>query len=328
MNQAARTFIDRSAHTAKNAEGYPAARKRPEKSLRKNSGNVGNLVVFKPRQSPASRLETQHAERGIPEQQQASAAPTPINEHMLASSAANHEQRVFSSNDSLPATATLKPGFKQSTYAKVFAGVAVIAIGVTWIAMKSATPEPRIQAPAASDQASNDTGVVAPSTNDQASNETGVATPSADTLDTRPEEEYLDEINWLNDQNHFLGVEVEVLSQEALDLNRQLLDLELELATLSQPAEPDTEPKVVYESVDVPLGVTLSAESKNSAQDSYEQPNLANQMLNHDPNTGFYLNGQFNEGSEAPIENHTGVGLRERPAANQNTGYPPIVPSE
>jgi len=67
-------------------------------------------------------------------------------------------------------------------------------------------------------------------------------------------EKYLDEIEWLNQQNKDLQFELDVLNAESTDLNYELLQLELQVAALKLQSEPPTETRIVYNFVDTPIG--------------------------------------------------------------------------
>ena len=136
------------------------------------------------------------------------------------------------------------------------------------------------------------------------------------------ENDLLDEMKWLQEQNQFLHIELETLAEETLELNRELLDLELQRAAAEQLVEPAPEKKIVYDLVDVPLGTNIAFEPGEN-----EKPDLTDTALSYDPDTGFYLNPQFDEASNVPTENDASGSAPEAPQPPEKIAFPPIQSS-
>ncbi|MFK7858484.1 MAG: hypothetical protein AB8B64_06680 [Granulosicoccus sp.] len=86
------------------------------------------------------------------------------------------------------------------------------------------------------------------------------------------EEEYLEEINWLTNQNNELKLEVFDLRQESLDLNNELLQLELEVVSMRFQLEKTVETRIVYNFVDVPIGSQQTLQSSSRASFANNNP--------------------------------------------------------
>ena len=329
MNQAAHAAADADVHTAVEVRGFTPSRKRPKKTLRQASDYVGNLVAFSHRPRPSAPSHSSTRDAGLSGQQTTAAHP-PADRQMLANSAANTNQQEDIVRAPTAATAAGKPGFRYSTLVKVLAGLSVVVIGVIWIATKISAPDTEKQESDRASSVSNPSVSQEPISIEPASSDLANTDSEATTADYAPEPDLLDEIKWLQEQNQFLQAEKERLSYETLDLNKELLDMELKLSTNSQQVETRTEPEVVYNFVDVPIGNTVSAAPDErdqpvfSASDERDQPDLSDEVLNYDPDTGYYLNPQFDESSNTSSGNNGTGNDAGGPLPPDTAAYPPI----
>ena len=341
MNQAAHAAADADVHTAVEVRGYTPSRKRPKKTLRQASDCVGNLVAFSHQPRPSAPSHSSTWDAGLSGQQTPAAHP-PADRQMLASSAANNDQLDNIARAPTAATAAGKPGFRYLTLVKVLAGLAVVVIGVIWIATKTSAPDTENQEPYLSGSVSNLPVSQEPTSIEPALTNPANSDTEAAAADYAPEPDLLDEIKWLQEQNQFLQAEKERLSYETLDLNKELLDMELKLSTNSPQVEPSTEPEVVYNFVDVPIGNTVSAASDEpdqfvstapdeqrdqpvfNASDERDLPDLSDEVLNYDPNTGYYLNPQYDDGSDTSFGNDGTGSDAGGPLPPDTAAYPPI----
>lgn len=357
MNQVSQATVGPCDDSTGQSGQYTATRKRPKKSLRNNTAS-SNLLAFASRETavavppvtkrarPATRINAPLAP----------ATPTATNQHVAARRTAVDRNNPESGSDrSAAATAASRLGFVESTSGKLFAGVALIGIGLTWITIKTLSSPPAVQTPVAQDNPDLDPVAIGIASVEKPELDLPIGEPkeisSAGSFNTplaKPEDAYLEEIDWLNTQNHYLQVEVDVLSQEALDLNSQLLDMELQLVKMSQPADPDAEPQIVYSFVDVPLGGSISPESDNTQQTQSieyqsiqlqstppestlpgeDQPELGNQLLAYDPETGFHRNSQFDEGGDTGTEDILGADVPQQQPSFEKIDFPPIAPGK
>jgi len=363
MNQVSQATVRHYDDSAGRSEQYTATRQRPKKSLRNKTACAGNLIAFSSRQTPVaappitkrSRPATHVNAPLLP------AAPISINQYVAARrNAVDRHVLENKSDETATATATSRLGFAHSTSGKLFAGVALIGIGLTWITIKALTSPQAVQTPIAQDGTDVDpvardiASVVKPELDLPSGEPAEIAsTSSPNTPQAVPEEAFLEEIDWLNVQNHYLQVELDVLSQEAMDLNTQLLDMELQLVNLSLPGDPDAQPQIVYNYVDVPLGGSISPESDNTqqaqaiqhqyiqpestqteptqtapTQPGEDQPELLNQVLAFDPETGFHRNSQFDESGDTVMEDIVNADVPKPQQNFEKIEFPPIAPAK
>ena len=139
---------------------------------------------------------------------------------------------------------------------------------------------------------------------------------------------YANEFNQLNSQIVSLQNEVDELTDETLDLNSELFQLELHLQGLE---DQSTETRVVYNFVNVPIGKTIKTEAPpipvvdlatSTIADSFTNDPVPEvvllQEIAYDADNGFHLNSQFNENTYEDSD---------EPVASQEhwkIAYPPI----
>ena len=358
MNQVSQATVGPCDDSTGQSGQYTATRKRPKKSLRNNTACASNLLAFATRDTPVAVPPVTKRARPATRINAplAPAAPTSISQHAAARcTALDHNNPENGSDKSAAATPASRLGLVDSTSGKLFAGVALIGIGLTWITIKTLSSPPTVQTPVAQDDPDVDPVAIGIASVEKPELDLPIGEPkeisSAGSFNTplaKPEDAYLEEIDWLNTQNHYLQVEVDVLSQEALDLNSQLLDMELQLVKMSQPADPDAEPQIVYSFVDVPLGGSISPESDNTQQVQFiehqsiqlqstppestlpgeDQPELVNQLLAYDPETGFHRNSQFDEGGDTGTEDIFGADVPQQQQSFEKIDFPPIAPAK
>ena len=96
----------------------------------------------------------------------------------------------------------------------------------------------------------------------------------------------------------------------------------MQRAAADQLVEPAPEKKIVYDLVDVPLGTNIAFEPGEN-----EKPDLTDTALSYDPDTGFYLNPQFDEAGNVPTENDaSGNALLKCLCRLKKLAFPPFNP--
>lgn len=231
---------------------FPATRRRPDKALRHESRFAGNLSVFgqiRPSQIPAS--PSTHGFAESPDKTRKTAEYATLGAQPFAQVAANSDS-AFTMPAHLQGKAT-----KQQLAIAIASCLSLGAVvGYNWgLFVSQPTVELALTNPALTTSTVADIPAIIPSPVVQVEPEPLEIASFIDTRDI--EAEYLDEIDWLQSQNSALQLDVDVLTQESIDLNYELLQLELQVVALQSESEPSTETRVVYNFVNVPIGSAI-----------------------------------------------------------------------
>lgn len=143
-----------------------------------------------------------------------------------------------------------------------------------------------------------------------------------DQLFLKKDKEHLTEVDWLLGQIDTLKGEVDALNLETLDQNRELLNLELEVNTLQSQSVAQTETRVIYNFVNVPIGSSAVTPIEFDAQTQYVESDNSQEELDaendrllreyelerasyqeqtevvYDPETGYSINPNYSGASD------------------------------
>ena len=147
-----------------------------------------------------------------------------------------------------------------------------------------------------------------------------LAEPLEDPVDTLAKQQYLVEIDWLIGQNVELQQDVETLSSETLVLNQELLDMELQVASLN--AEAEAEKRTIFNYVNVGIGSDFTSllEANNAARggdDDAFVPPEAQEIYYDAPSSDEDVPAPHSQ--QAPVNQDTFSGQGE-PAYHLDTG--------
>ena len=279
MGQTAQTVVT-------DISDHPIARKRTGKPLRGSGHYTGNLTAFKSLQTGEQATPpVDSAQRGKLKSRSYAERYTHLRE------SASNDSVIVQKAKNAP---TVGPRSKIATAVLIALATGAV-LGSIWTASKlTGAAQPATES-AANTQTSNTQSVATPQpvaaevTNDSEASlaqtsapNTVEALPAETAIDPIIEEltatrnladQYLEEIEWLHDQNGLLQEEIIALNNETTSLNYDLLQLELELAALEAEAQPIVETRTVYNFVNVPIGSGVEQSSyEPTATENYNEP--------------------------------------------------------
>lgn len=232
---------------------YVAARQRPVKALRQENPRIGNLSAFvQDRQSLTSTTSSAHSYAQKSDAKHASADYVKLGAQPVDQIAANSDS-AFTTPESWIGSAP-----KNQLAIAIISCLSIgTVVGYHW----SSSVNQRHAFTSTQISEAKQSPAIAPVTPKPVTPLKLEEMPlvSSDTSERR-EAQYLEEIDWLINENKDLKLALDVLNQESLDLNGQLLARELEISALESQSEPPTETRIVYNFVNVPIGGKIDSQ--------------------------------------------------------------------